>query len=402
VITLGGFVGCSDDSTPRPDAGIDAEPDAALPDVEVPDVMDATVPDARPYSPWCGENPDPGPDPNAVPLTDDEPNHFHGFRVGGRRVVYSKKIDPVEYVPADYEVFVFDLDTWEASQITDADRSPTNPQILGDTLMWTDCRSIAGDASTLQDEIVQYDLVSGVETRLTETDDSEVILAFNSDYVLYDFFSAGEWESELRLVDRATAEERILAPLGSSTEGESMNGRFVSWVAIPPGSPYLKKDVYVHDIETGITEHLESTENGLTYGTSVSGSRVAWMDDRNGNWDIYLYDMETGVETRVTDDPFDQIGPTLLGELVLFHDYRFSLGWENNQDCARDLVILDLSTGAIRRITEQPWFWGGRLGEGFVVAWFGNARAGLFPEKLYYFDLVAMGILDPTGQHVLP
>ncbi|MDY0000723.1 MAG: hypothetical protein RBU30_05470 [Polyangia bacterium] len=208
--------------------------------------------------------------------------------------------------------------------------------------------------------------------------------------------------SELRLLDLETHDDILLCPREWKPGDVSIGDRYVTWVAIPPWRPDWNRDVFIYDIETGETIHLD-TPTSYQFMTSVHGSRVVWMDDRYGRWDIYLYDIENGDEMGLTGGPFDQVSPRIFGNLVTFNDYSFTLGWAGNVDCAIDIQIMDLDTGVTRRVTSLPWFWWALPGEG------GLLLAGLFEDpslsnksKLYMFDLVAMGILDPTGQHVLP
>ena len=49
---------------------------------------------------------------------------------------------------------------------------------------------------------------------------------------------------------------------------------------------------------------------------------IVWQDDRNGNWDIYMYDVSTGVEQQITSDPTDQISPAIYGDTVVWQDAR--------------------------------------------------------------------------------
>jgi beta propeller repeat protein len=47
-----------------------------------------------------------------------------------------------------------------------------------------------------------------------------------------------------------------------------------------------------------------------------------WTDDRNGNWDIYGYDLSTKEEFQITTDESDQRFPAIYGSTVVWQDER--------------------------------------------------------------------------------
>jgi beta propeller repeat protein len=49
---------------------------------------------------------------------------------------------------------------------------------------------------------------------------------------------------------------------------------------------------------------------------------VVWQDNRNGNWDIYGYNLITRREFQITNDPADQMSPTIGGDYVAWVDMR--------------------------------------------------------------------------------
>src|SRR5665647_1847207 len=55
---------------------------------------------------------------------------------------------------------------------------------------------------------------------------------------------------------------------------------------------------------------------------ATDGHIVAWSDNRSGNYDIFMYDLETGVERWVCINPFFQINPAVSGERVVWQDMR--------------------------------------------------------------------------------
>lgn len=390
---------CGDSGPPgSPDSGVDAG-DARVHDAE-PDVVDAWVwPDARPDTGWCGENPFPGVEASAIPLTADPPMFINAMSRDGTAIVYSRQHS--DSVISNTDVFFFDLLSFSETRITDlADSFQAFPSILENEIVWADSRFSVGSGQYWQ-ELVHYSLSTGIETRLTNSTDSKLLPLFNGHHIVYLQYPSEMTIPELRLLDLQTHEDILLSDMDWKPWDMSISDRYVTWVAIPPWRQDGNRDVFIYDVEAKETLQLD-TPTTKQHSTSVHGSRVVWEDTTSGQVDIYVYDIETGEETRLTDDPFDQSSPRILGNLVTFHDYRFTLGW-NDPDCAWDIQIMDLDTGVTRRVTSLPWFWHVIPGEG------GLLLAKLFEDpslsnksKLYMFDLIAMGILDPTGQHVLP
>ncbi len=55
---------------------------------------------------------------------------------------------------------------------------------------------------------------------------------------------------------------------------------------------------------------------------AIDGHIVAWADNRSGNYDIFMYDLETGLEKWVCINPFFQINPAVSGERIVWQDMR--------------------------------------------------------------------------------
>jgi beta propeller repeat protein len=58
---------------------------------------------------------------------------------------------------------------------------------------------------------------------------------------------------------------------------------------------------------------------------SISGNRVVFEDDRSGNADVYMLDLDTGIESVVSDDSYRDRFPSVDGEIIAFTSDRLGL-----------------------------------------------------------------------------
>lgn len=103
-------------------------------------------------------------------------------------------------------------------------------------------------------------------------------------------------------------------------------------------------DIYAYDLST-------SSETRLTYNTSdqsipkISGDKVVYEDYRNGNADIYAYDLSTGTGSRLTTAGSNQTLPSVSGSQVVYEDDR-----NGNSD----IYSYDMAANIEMRVTSDP------------------------------------------------
>ena len=74
-----------------------------------------------------------------------------------------------------------------------------------------------------------------------------------------------------------------------------------------------------------ITDNPANQDNPI-----INGNYIVWQDDRNGNWDIYLFDLKTSSELQITDNENDQVTPKLYGDIIVWKDMRNQIGVPKN------------------------------------------------------------------------
>ena len=141
------------------------------------------------------------------------------------------------------------------------------------------------------------------------------------------------------------------------------SGSRVVWVDQRNGG----NDIYLYDMATG-TERAITTATGDQMWPEIDGNRIVWMDHRSGSWEIWLYDLTTGVERKVTSAPTSDVwhsqGPDIDGDLIVWADDR-----HHSSTGHHDVFLYDLSTEQLTRVTDDdadqgaqgPRIQGGRI-----------------------------------------
>ena len=181
------------------------------------------------------------------------------------------------------------------------------------------------------------------------------------------------------LHDLEAGTQEVITPRGTNSIIPAIDGDRIVYARIGAEGPW---EFYSYDIPTGIETLFRRVSRSQGLGRfSVSGHRVVWHERRenDGNWDVYLYDMETRTVKRLTTDPAEQADPSIEGDLVAWADRRHGGIWW-------DAYLLDLRTGKERRLTQATTLARGPVVSGTAVVW-GDLRGGNF--SLFVHDVVA-------------
>ena len=143
----------------------------------------------------------------------------------------------------------------------------------------------------------------------------------------------------------------------------------VVWTEHDPDSPGTKGRIVLLNLTTGRRYYLPAGSPGNQSFPRIAGDFVLWVDSRNegrDDPDLYLFDLNTGTETRLTRPRMLIGAPYLQGDQVL---------WAEKIDGIVTIIHYTISTGA-RTVTGS-----GALHEGHTPQLSGNRVAWLQAEN---------------------
>lgn len=126
-------------------------------------------------------------------------------------------------------------------------------------------------------------------------------------------------------------------------------------------------DVFLVDaLDPGAGERQLTSDTAPQRDPDISGRWVAWTDRRDGNQDIFAYDLEADAEVRITDEVVNQFGPALAGDRLV---------WLDGRD-GGSIRLRNLATGEQRRLVADVDVVGGVDITGDRVVWAEDSEPG--------------------------
>jgi beta propeller repeat protein len=292
----------------------------------------------------------------------------------------------------NYDIFLLDLETNEVTQLTTEEHVQRSPRIYGDTVIWLDARNQPPEQYPLPFDIYAYNLKTGQEKRITANTTAEgynQVAIDGSTIVWTDMRHAdmdvashagndSAYNNEIYAYDLNTGEEHRLTTSPKNDQAPDINGNIVTWLR---QEDFRKADIFACDLESG-GETQVSTSGYAAFSPSVYGDKVAWTDARSskGNTnndvvmngqepsaDIYIYNLETHVENKLT-----LTGAWKIWSYPVVHEGHMVYAW--NRQVGAIVYVMNLSsfTGATQ--TTEPPFNGESMLRAFTT---GDAVLGL-------------------------
>ena len=108
-------------------------------------------------------------------------------------------------------------------------------------------------------------------------------------------------------------------------------------------------EIYVMDAEGNQRRLTNNRDNDYTPSWSPDGKRIVFRSDRDGNWEIYVMDADGGNQQRLTNNPGRDWSPSWSpdGKRIAFtsdRDGRFNY----------EIYVIDANGGNLQNLTNNP------------------------------------------------
>ncbi|MBB6217239.1 beta propeller repeat protein [Anaerosolibacter carboniphilus] len=153
-----------------------------------------------------------------------------------------------------------------------------------------------------------------------------------------------------------------------------VDGNHVVWMSYDSGN----WDVYHLNLTGGSVEQITTDFNTQGY-SDVWENYIVWQDNRDhlidgtGYFDIYLYDMTTGIEKKISNVEGNHQTPVIAKNKVV---------WVDHQGGRKDVMLYDLKNDILKRVSSDGAQAFGVAFDGDIIAWM-DSRRGDFDIYMY-------------------
>ena len=173
----------------------------------------------------------------------------------------------------NWDIYTYDFNTKKETRLTTDTTDQADPAIFGDRVTWSDKRN----RGTWWD-LYTYDFTAGKETRLTENPTLARGSAIFGDRIVWGDSRGGLFSLYEYDFNRSDHERPVNAD--SLENALTMWGGRIAWMS-------ANDDIYAYDLDAGIQKRVTNLASAQQLPW-ISQDYLVWQDDRNGNLDIYI------------------------------------------------------------------------------------------------------------------
>jgi beta propeller repeat protein len=270
-----------------------------------------------------------------VQITTNTSNQFEPQIYGDYIVYYDDR-------NGNWDIYMYDLVNHTETQITTNTAIQQNPAIYGNRIVWEDNRN-SGNW-----DVYMYDLVNHTETRITFFGTNRYP-AIYGDRIVY--AKTYDGDINIYMVDLSGTGEILISTPEWCVYGDLPRSAIYGDRIVYEGenevwrnSAFIcEMNIFMKDLRT----HAEwrTTDTYTQKNPDIFENYIVWDDNRNGNiytighddWDIYVYNLDSVTETRLTNNTKNQQKPAVYGDRIVYQDdrngnwdiYMALLGWSD-------------------------------------------------------------------------
>ncbi len=234
-----------------------------------------------------------------------------------------------------------------------------HPASAGGAIVWEDDRDGTWDiyAGTVTPPPAPAPTVAPSETPVATGLGDQLDPAISGSTVVYEDAPNGNWD--IHWFDLSSSTGGAVTTNTADQIDPAISGDSVVYADHRNGN----WDIYLTSLSTLKTRRL-TTSKADQRCPQISGNWVVYEDHRNGNWDIYAYDLKAGLERRLTTNAHNQTAPQIFthsfvfetprGNLVIGNKPHVLVAYQDDRNGSSDIYLYDLATKKERRMTNDP------------------------------------------------
>ena len=219
-------------------------------------------------------------------------------------------------------LYRFDLSTNKIARLIvnteDRLQSVFNPSIYGKYIVFNDIAESPGPfKSEVKSKIVICNIETGKKQTLDHTEESQFEPWVWDNKIVWK--EGSDFSHSLVFYDIKKKEKRKLGLLSEKISRPKFYNDFIVFESFEAESPSVSYYSLLFNAEFAMPS---TSSNVKQEHPSIYGDKAVFADNREGNWDIYLYDFNIEQLEKITNNTADQKNPMIYQDMIVWEDYR--------------------------------------------------------------------------------
>jgi beta propeller repeat protein len=220
------------------------------------------------------------------------------------------------------DIWTYSLFDGELVQVTNSSEDGGNywsPDVSGDWAAWVDVLH----PNYTWGNIYACDLSTGTHTKISNDADYyyyEFEPSISGDYMVWTGlfrYNGIDYHADIRMCDLSTGLIKDITTDLHNSFMPDISDDLIVWTDNRNGD----WDIYLYNLTSEKTRII-CNESGNQIYPKISGNRIIWMDSRNGDYDIYMYDLIENEEVPICTNSSSQQAPVISGDYIAWLDNR--------------------------------------------------------------------------------